>query len=190
LTQLKLLATSSLNHRIHTKLTILLLSCLLLPAAVFSAELKPYSDETGLVFTLPDLQDKTHALPDYRGKVVLVNFWASWCPPCIYEMPELTRLKNQLDGQPFEILAINVGEKKYKVRKFAKLISFNLPVLLDTSKETFDDWEIKTLPTSFLIDSKGTVRYIVRGNPGWQEDGTIKIIEQLISEHTNKTTAH
>jgi thiol-disulfide isomerase/thioredoxin len=180
LTQLKLLATSSLNHRIHTKLTILLLSCLLLPAAVFSAELKPYSDETGLVFTLPDLQDKTHALPDYRGKVVLVNFWASWCPPCIYEMPELQRLKKHFADQPFEAITINVGEKKYKVRKFSKLINLELPVLLDTSSETFDDWGVKTLPTSFLIDSTGQIRYQVRGNPGWETDEIRSIIKQMM----------
>lgn len=166
---------------------ILLLATLLSPLiAVAEKSLAPYTGDNK-TFTLNDLKDQRHTLPDYSGKVVLINFWASWCPPCIYEMPELTRLKNQLANQPFEILAINVGEKKYKVRKFAKLINFNLPVLLDTSKDTFDDWEIKTLPTSFLIDSNGTIRYLVRGNPGWDEEGTIKIIEQLISENTIKT---
>ena len=102
-------------------------------------------------------------------------------------MPELTRLKNKLADQPFEILALNVGEKKYKVRKFAKLINLQLPILLDTSEETFDDWSIKTLPTSFLIDADGNIRYRVRGNPGWNEADTIKVIEQLISEHNTKT---
>ena len=95
-------------------------------------------------------------------------------------MPELTRLKNQLDGQPFEILAINVGEKKYKVRKFAKLINLELPVLLDTSSETYDDWGVKTLPTSFLIDSSGQIRYQVRGNPGWETEDTRIIIEDMM----------
>jgi thiol-disulfide isomerase/thioredoxin len=158
------------------------------PATLYAAhELVPYDGEDKS-FALVDLKGKKHTLPDYRGKVVLVNFWASWCPPCIYEMPELTRLKKQLADQPFEILALNVGEKKYKVRKFAKLINFNLPVLLDTSEDTFDTWGIKTLPTSFLIDAEGNIRYRVRGNPGWEEEGTIKIIEQLISEQTTTKT--
>ena len=148
--------------------------------------LEPYTDDIK-EFSLTDLKDKKHETSDYQGKVVLVNFWASWCPPCIHEMPELTRLKQQLAGRPFEILAINVGEKKYKVRKFARLINFDLPVLLDTGKQTFDNWDIKTLPTSFLIDTKGAIRYRVRGNPGWQQQGTIKIIEQLISEQTKST---
>lgn len=164
-----------------------MLTCLLAPLSVYGAQLEPYTENTATKFTLTDIKDQSHSLSDYKGKVVLVNFWASWCPPCIYEMPELTRLKKQLTDQPFEILALNVGEKKYRVRKFAKLINFHLPVLLDTSKETFDDWDIKTLPTSFLIDAEGKIRYRVRGNPGWEEDDTIKIIKQLITEHTTKT---
>ena len=167
---------------------ILLLATQLSPLNSFAAQsLEPYTDDNK-TFELTDIKGKTHTLADYQGKVILVNFWASWCPPCIYEMPELTRLKTQLADQPFEVLALNVGEKKYRVRKFVKLINFNLPVLLDTSKDTFNDWEIKTLPTSFLVDADGNIRYRVRGNPGWNEEDSIKIIEQLISEHTKTTT--
>lgn len=176
----------------HLKVKALVLALLTLtvPAALYAAQkLELYTGENK-PFVLDDLKGKNHVLPDYQGKVLLVNFWASWCPPCIYEMPELTRLKKQLSDQPFEILAINVGEKKYKVRKFAKLINFNLPVLLDTSKATFDGWNIKTLPTSFLIDAEGNIRYRVRGNPGWEEKETITIIEQLISEQSKKTPTH
>ena len=165
---------------------ILVLATLLSAHKSFAAHsLTPYTGDNK-TFKLSDIKDREHSLADYRGKVVLVNFWASWCPPCIYEMPELTRLKTQLADQPFEILALNVGEKKYKVRKFVKLINFTLPVLLDTSKDTFDDWDIKTLPTSLLIDADGNIRYRVRGDPGWNEEDSIRIIEQLISEHTKK----
>jgi len=153
---------------------------------VSSAELNPYQIKGSSHFSLPDLKDKTHTLSDYRGKVVLVNFWASWCMPCVEEMPELTRLKQQLADQPFEILALNVGEKKYWTRKFIKRINFNLPVLLDTSKHTFDDWGAKTLPTSFLIDGAGNVRYRVRGNPDWHSERTLLLIDALIKE-TKKT---
>ena len=163
---------------------IILLLFGLLPALTAAGErpLVPYEGDAK-DFSLADYKGNEHRLEDYRGKVVLVNFWASWCPPCIQEMPELTQLKNQLNEKPFEILAINVGEKKYKVRKFAKLINLKLPVLLDTKKDIFDDWGVKTLPTSFLIDAEGNIRYSVRGNPGWNQEDTIKIIEQLISEN-------
>ena len=169
-----------------TRLPVLLfLSCLWLPVAATGGELEAFesTDDTG--FALPDLKDKTHTLPDYRGRVVLVNFWASWCPPCIYEMPELTRLQQQLGDKPFDILAINVGEKKYKVRKFTRLINFELPVLLDTRNETFEAWGVQTLPTSFLIDANGKVRYRVRGNPGWEHEETLATIEKLITEAAN-----
>ena len=95
-------------------------------------------------------------------------------------MPELQRLKKHFSDRPFEVITINVGEKKYKVRRFSKLINLELPVLLDTSSETYDDWGVKTLPTSFLIDDSGQTRYQVRGDPGWQTEDIRKVIEQMI----------
>ena len=99
-----------MKFRTTTSLILLLLACL--PFALVSAELESFSEDKRLDFSLADFRDKAHSLADYRGKVVLINFWASWCPPCIYEMPELTRLKQQMADRPFEIIAINVGEKK------------------------------------------------------------------------------
>ncbi|MCG6939483.1 MAG: TlpA family protein disulfide reductase [Gammaproteobacteria bacterium] len=163
-----------------------LLLCCLQQASVARADILAWPAENRLdEFSLRDIQDNKHKLSDYRGKVVLVNFWASWCPPCIYEMPELTNLKKHFADQPFEIIALNVGEKKYRVRKFVKLINFDLPVLLDTSSETFNSWGVKTLPTSFLLDANGQVRYRVRGNPGWENEQTKTMIENLIAETAN-----
>ena len=165
-----------------------MLAWLLLPLAAHSGEIMPYSEPKRQDFSLPDFQGRLHSVSDYQGKVVLLNFWASWCPPCIYEMPELTRLKKRMADQPFEILAINVGEKKYRVRKFSKVINLELPVLLDTKSEAFDDWGVRTLPTSFLIDAKGQVRYRIRGNPGWEHEDTIAVIEQLVSQSAESAT--
>jgi thiol-disulfide isomerase/thioredoxin len=127
-----------------------------------------------------------HTLADYRGRVVLVNFWASWCPPCIYEMPKLVRLQQRLADKPFVILAINVGERKYRVRKFSKLIELDLPVLLDTSKDVFSAWGLETLPTSFVIDAEGRMRYRAYGDPGWDEDHIVSVMEELLTESTRK----
>lgn len=164
-----------------TQTTVLIILAVLLSSFSVQAS-RPLETYTGdhKEFSLDDLADKKHSSPDYKGKVVLVNFWASWCPPCIYEMPELQRLKEHFSDRPFEILAINVGEKKYKVWKFIKLINFDLPVLLDSSSETFNQWGVKTLPTSFLIDSDGKTRYWVRGNPEWETEETRNIIEGML----------
>ena len=169
-----------MKFRTATSFTLLVLAWL--PFAVVSAEPESFSKENRLDFSLLDFRDKAHSLADYQNKVVLINFWASWCPPCIYEMPELTRLKQHMAGKPFEIIAINVGEKKYKVRKFTKLVNFELQVLLDTSNKAFNDWDVVTLPTSFLVGADGRVRHKIRGNPGWEQQETISLIEQLIAE--------
>ena len=175
-----------MKFRTATSLILLALACL--PFTLVGAELESFSEDKRLDFSLADFRDKAHSLADYRGKVVLINFWASWCPPCIYEMPELTRLKQQLADKPFEIIAINVGEKKYKVRKFVNLVNFELQVLLDTSNKTFNDWDVRTLPTSFLVGADGRVRHKIRGNPGWEQPETISLIEQLIAETATSAT--
>jgi len=158
------------------------LACLLSPLQVYGEQLEPYTDTADRQFILPDVKAQTHSLSDYRGKVVLVNFWASWCMPCVLEMPELTRLKQHLAGQPFEILAVNVGEGKNKVKHFTKRMKFNLPVLLDVSSKVFNEWKIEIMPTSFLIDASGRVQYRVLGNPGWDNEQTLSLIENLIKE--------
>jgi peroxiredoxin len=104
-------------------------------------------------------------------------------------MPALIRLHQRLQDRPFEILALNVGEKKYQVSKFVNLIHFDPPVLLDTSKEVFQAWGLETLPTSFLIDAEGRVRYRVRGDPGWNAADTLAVLEQLLSQADNSPAA-
>jgi thiol-disulfide isomerase/thioredoxin len=160
---------------------VFLLASLITSTAESAGTLEAYT-EAGATpeLNLADTRGEVHRLEDYRGKVVLVNFWASWCPPCIYEMPELQNLKKHFAGRAFEIITINVGEKKYKVRKFTKLINLELPVLLDTASETYHDWGVKTLPTSFLIDKEGQIQYTVRGNPGWETEETRSVIESMI----------
>jgi thiol-disulfide isomerase/thioredoxin len=134
------------------------------------------------VLEAQDLKGNERALSDFKGKIVLLNFWASWCPPCVHELPAMQRLKQKLGGEKFEVVALNVGEKKYKVWKFIKLIKFNPTVLLDPDKTTMSEWNVKTLPTSFLLDSEGRVRYLVRGDPNWDDEASIAVVRSLISE--------
>ena len=163
------------------------LICLSLTQVASSGELSVYTAQPGTaVIELPDVKGQQHKLEDYRGQVVLVNFWASWCPPCIHEMPVLERLRQELSEQPFEILAVNVGEQKYRVWKFVKLINFGLPVLLDTRKDTFNAWDVSVLPTSFLLDKQGDIRYRVQGDIEWDSEEVVALIEALINEEENE----
>jgi len=163
-----------------------LLACLLASAASAGGSLQPFGDNSPATdFSLADIKGTTHTLADYRGKVVVVNFWASWCPPCIKEMPGLQRLQEQLGDQPFVILPINVGEKKYQVWKFTKLIDFTLPVLLDTRSKTFEAWGAGVLPTSFLLDTEGRIRYRVLADLEWDSEPVVSVIKSLLPEQEN-----
>ena len=159
-------------------------------ASAVSAEgtLQPFEgDDPAPDFSLSDIKGTTTTLADYRGKVVVVNFWASWCPPCIKEMPGMQRLQEKMTNQPFVFLPVNVGEQKYRVWKFVKLINFTLPVLLDTDSRTFNGWNASVLPTSFLLDAEGHIRYWVQGDLEWDSEDVVSLIEKLINkEQENK----
>jgi len=145
---------------------------------VLKAELnKPAPD-----FTLVDLKGRSWKLSELRGKVVFINFWATWCPPCIKEMPSLERLQEKLEDQPFTILTVNVGEPKYKVWKFTRLIDFTLPVLLDTRSEAFTGWDASVLPTSFLLDTEGRIRYQVVADLEWDSERVVSLIRTLLPQ--------
>lgn len=163
-----------------------LLACLYAACVAGSGKLEPYPADSPLPdLGLPDLKGEMHQLADYRGKVVLVNFWASWCSPCIKEMPGLQRLQEKLAGQPFVILPVNVGEKKYRVWKFAKLINFTPQVLLDTHSQAFAEWNASVLPTSFLLDAEGRIRYRAQGDLEWDSEAVIAVINELMTAAMN-----
>jgi len=160
-----------------------LLAALYAPGAHGAGELLPYPDAGAVPeLSLPDTRGEVHDLADYRGKVVLVNFWASWCPPCIKEMPGLQKLQAKLADRPFSILAVNVGEKRYDVWKFTKLVDFTLPTPLDIYKRTFNAWGAMVLPTSFLLDTRGQIRYWVQGDLEWDTPEVVLLIEELLAE--------
>jgi len=163
--------------------TALLLGCALLPAGATSAgELSPYEepDSAAPPFTLKATDGKLHRLEDYRGKVVLVNFWASWCPPCLAEMPSMQRLADRLGAEAFEVLAINVGESPFRVSKFMKLIGVRLTALLDDKGEIFKAWGGTIYPTSFILDREGRVRYVAYGPLEWDSEDVVASILALL----------
>ncbi len=98
-----------------------------------------------------------------RGRVVLVNFWATWCAPCVDEMPALARLRERLAGRGFELLAVNQGESPERVAAFLRRTGLDLVVLLDRDKSAADAWGVRALPTTFVVDATGRIRLHTEG---------------------------
>ena len=129
-----------------------------------------------------DLQGQTRSLADYRGRVVLLNFWATWCPPCRREMPSMERLRRSMAGRPLEILAVDSAETPEDVRAFLKTLDLGFPILLDPDGQNTRRWKVYALPTTFLLDGEGRIRYVLRGGAEWDEGEALQAIETLLAE--------
>ncbi len=114
-------------------------------------------------FRLQNLDGQTISLSDLRGKPVLINFWATWCPPCRFEMPFLQQVHDGWSAKGLVLLAIDIGESSTTVEKFMTDLNLSLTVLLDTDREVTEDYGIAAIPTTFLIDKEGIIRQKVIG---------------------------
>ncbi|WP_018877177.1 MULTISPECIES: peroxiredoxin [unclassified Thioalkalivibrio] len=131
----------------------------------------------------PDLAGDTRRLEDYRGEVVLVNFWASWCPPCVHEMPSMQLLEDELRAEGFRILAVNLGEDEATIRRFIEdEVQTDFTILLDPDQASLNDWRAMAYPTSYVIDREGQLRYYLFGAIEWTEPGVIDQIRELLDE--------
>jgi thiol-disulfide isomerase/thioredoxin len=131
-------------------------------------------------FVLYDVKGKAYELKDYRGKVVAINLWATWCPSCVREMPSMQKLGKLLKNKDFIILAINSGESRAIVNKFINENNINFPVLLDDSMEILNSWGISGLPTTLLIDKKGKITYKIVGSIEWDGNEFLNILHKLM----------
>ncbi|WP_018249007.1 TlpA family protein disulfide reductase [Orenia marismortui] len=113
-------------------------------------------------FSLDDLTGEEVSLSDFRGKYIMLNFWASWCPPCRKEMPDLDQFYQENKDQ-FVVLGVNIGEDKKTVKKFINDRGYNYPVLLDQSRQLSFVYRASVIPTSYFIDQEGKIQYIKRG---------------------------
>ena len=129
---------------------------------------------------LKDPDGRLHDLADYRGKVLLVNFWATWCAPCREELPSLERLRDALRGRPFEALAVNVAEGESRVRRFLTDVPLGLPILLDRDGNAQRAWGVRGLPATFLLDRKGSIRYWYLGELDWAQPKILRTVESLL----------
>lgn len=109
-------------------------------------------------FQLPNLGGQLVSLSDFQGKPVLINFWASWCGPCVYEMPYIQEVFEEWSGQGLVVLAINIGESSSKVKEFMESHALSFPVLLDMEGKVADQYNIGGIPTTFSVDKDGIIQ--------------------------------
>ncbi len=131
---------------------------------------------------LPDLEGELRDLANYRGEVVLINFWASWCPPCVREMPSMQQLEDQLRDQGFRILAVNLGESEATIRAFLERVATNFTVLLDPQRVSLEDWRALAYPSSYVVDREGRLSHSLYGAIEWHEAGVVAQIQELLDE--------
>ncbi len=151
-------------------------------ATITQFELDTPVEAPNMRFT--DDQNNIHNLSDYKGKVVLLNFWATWCNPCVHEMPVLEKLAKSMIGKDVEILAVSIDSKGAPVvQEFYKEMGIeDLSIYLDTKGKAFKDFKLQALPTTMVIDRKGMVVAKVMGEIDWDSDEVRKYLLTLGSK--------
>ncbi|MDO8703547.1 MAG: TlpA disulfide reductase family protein [Sulfuricaulis sp.] len=131
-------------------------------------------------FTLKGEDGKTYRLSDYRGQVVLLNFWATWCPPCRYEMPSMERAHRKVKGKNIAILAVNVGEDENTVFAFTGHYPVTFPLPLDIDGSVIQKYPVIGLPTTYVIDPRGNVTHRAVGSREWDDDQLLDRLRKLL----------
>ena len=148
---------------------------------VGSSLLRPYAQErVAPALRLPSLRGPAVDLAELRGKVVLINFWATWCPPCVEEIPSLQRLYRRLRPQGLEILAVDVGESVETMEAFLKDKPIAFPVLMDEAGDALHRWGVYAFPTTLVLDRTQRIRYAVFGAFDWSSPEVIEALQPLL----------
>jgi len=133
-------------------------------------------------FTLKSLEGSNLRLEEYRGQVVLINFWASWCGPCRQEMPLLDRLHHRYEDTGFAVLGVNVEGEVKPAQEIVDKTNVTFPVLIDEDQKVSEMYDLEAMPSTVVVDRDGVVRYIHRGYKPGDEAKYIEIVKALIRE--------
>jgi peroxiredoxin len=133
-------------------------------------------------FALKSSTGENLRLSEYRGDVVMINFWATWCGPCRQEMPLLEELYSRYQRVGFNLLGVNIDDDSRRAMQMAEELGINFPVLFDASKEVSKLYEVEAMPVTVLVDREGTVRYVHHGYKPGYEDKYMDQIRSLLRE--------
>ena len=145
--------------------------------------LQPLKEGTEIVdFELQDLTGATRSLSDFNGKVVFLNFWATWCGPCRFEMPSMERLYQGLKAKGLEIVAINLQEDRKSVQRFVDEYNLSFTILLDTTGRVGATYGARSIPTTYVVDRDGLVIAGTIGTREWDSKDYVRFFEKLLAE--------
>ncbi|TLY33786.1 MAG: redoxin domain-containing protein [Nitrospirae bacterium] len=142
-------------------------------------------------FSLPDLQGKTQRLTDYRGKVVFLNFWATWCKPCKEEMPSMQVLWDNLKNQDFMMLAVSMDRvtTTKDIPSFVETLKLSFPILTDSWGQTDKRYKLMGVPETYIIDQNGVLREKVIGPRDWTRRESIETIVRMLQKQPKSVKA-
>ncbi len=130
-------------------------------------------------FSLTDINGAQVNLKDFQGKIIMLNFWASWCPPCREEMPSMEAFYSKMKGRNFEMLAVNIQENESTVKNFLQKNRYTFPVLMDLEGVAAQKYKIRSIPTTFIIDSKGKIAGVFTGSRDWNSANVLKAFTEI-----------
>ena len=139
----------------------------------FKGKTKPHE------ISLYDTNGEIFKKNQFKGKVTVINFWATWCPPCVEEIPSLNRLKKKMQGKDFELISINYAEDMAVIDSFMKKINVEFTVLLDQNGNFAKQWNVISYPSTFIIDKNGIIKYGVNAAIEWDSPELVKKIQSM-----------
>jgi peroxiredoxin len=138
--------------------------------------------QTAHDFALKSSTGENLRLSEYRGEVVMINFWATWCGPCRQEMPLLDELYNRYQRVGFNLLGVNIDDDSRRAMQMAEELGIDFPVLFDAGKEVSRLYDVEAMPVTVLVDREGRVRYVHHGYKPGYEDMYLDQIRSLLRE--------
>ena len=137
---------------------------------------------------LKDINGNLVSLSDFRGRIVFLNFWTTWCPTCLIEMPSMEKLHQKFKDKDFAMVTVNIQESDSQVKKFFKKFNLTFTALLDTTGEVTTGFSIRAIPTTFILDKSGRTIGTIMGPREWDSKKAVALFEHLI--HKYETVYH
>lgn len=170
----KVVKTSRKRNRAFMRLAILSLLLLAIGYTIYNSvtaedvEVLKVGDKAP-DFVLEDMEGNRHKLSDYKGEGVFLNFWGTWCAPCVKEMPAMDRQYKEFEEQGVNVLAVNIAQSDFEVQSFADRFDLSFPIAIDRSKSVMTAYNIRPLPTTVLVNPEGDIQRIVTGEMSEQD---------------------